>query len=223
MKPPALLYVSIGSQTLPVLTGLYARTRLDPARMWIMFWSATYFVMNLAGGYLAMHRINNHFLSYAEISLQGPVALWALSLWQTKPVARLTLRLIIPPFLIAWVLLTLFVEDTTNFSPIAEPVYCMLALGAALYTLLSRSAQESEPLLQQAWFWICTGMAVHFVGLIVITPLGAAYMRSDPAMLIRAEVVHFGINAASFVIIAIGMLCPRQVQSGPSFSPRSSA
>lgn len=223
MKPPAILYVSIGSQVLPVLAGAYARGRLDSARVWIMLWSSISFMTNIAAGYLAMHRINNHFLSYAEICVQGPVILWALSLWQTKPVARLTFRLIIPPFLIAWVLLTLLVEDTTNFSSIAEPVYSMLALGAALYTVLSRGTQESEPLLQQDWFWICTGLAVHFVGWIVITPLGAAYVRTDPAMFIRASMVQFGINAGSFIVIAIGMLCPRQVQSGPSFSPRSSA
>ena len=37
----------------------------------------------------------------------------------------------------------------------------IVALGAALYTLLTRSAQETEPLLRQDWFWICAGLVLH--------------------------------------------------------------
>ena len=205
-----------------MLAGLYAHARLNSGRVWLMFWCATYYISNMAARYLGVRHINNHFLTYIFICVQGPAILWAISHFQAKPVARLTLRLVIPPFLLAWLILTVLVEDTSNFSPIAEPIYSMLALGAALYTLVTRSAQESEPLMKQDWFWICAGLSLHFAALTVMTPFAAAYVKNNPDMVIQALEVRAGINVLAFSIMTLGMLCPRQARPGLSFSPRSS-
>ncbi len=188
-----------------------------------MFWCSLQFLGNLIFAYIAFRHQNNHFISYVGILLMAPAILWALSLWQSRPVARLTIRLTIPAFVVAWTLLTLLVEDITNFSPVAEPIYSMLALGAAVYTLLSRGLTENEPLLRQDWFWVCAGMCLYFVPLIVVEPLSAAYVRTNPALVMDVYTVRFYINTAAFIAVTIGMLCPRTTQSGRFSSPRSAA
>jgi len=223
LKPPIILYFSAASEALPVLAAIIRRHQITASRAWILVWCGIQIVDNVIGKYLGFHHINNHPITYVALPLQGAAILWALSLWQLRPVARLTLRLIIPAFLVAWVVLVLGVEDLFNFSAVAEPVYSLLALGAALFTLLTRSSDASEPLLRQDWFLICSGLALHFSALAVLTPLSAAFVRSDPELVSRAYEVRGAINILSFVIIAAGMLCLRPIPSGPSFSPRSSA
>lgn len=222
LQPPPIIYFATAAQLLPLAGGLAARKHADSARVWIMFWGAFYFIGDMSARYLGIHHQNNHFLSYFGTPIQGAAILWALSLWQRQPVARLTMRLAIPVFWIAWVLLVVLVEDVDSFSTVAEPVYSLLGVGAATFTLLTRSNHESEPLLRQDWFWICSGLTIHFGVLAALTPLAAAYVYKDPGLVIQAYVIRAWINIFSFILITIGMACPRPTQPGLFFSPRSS-
>jgi hypothetical protein len=209
VKIPLILDFAVFAQGLPVLAAMTRHRRITGARLVIVEWCLLLLFMDLIGGYFGRIRhMNNHFLTYIFTPLQGITIMWALSLWQVKPVARMTIRLAIPPFLAAWVLLSLFVEETDNFSPIGEPVYSLLALGAAVFTLLSRSGGETEPLPQQDWFWICIGLILYFGLLVVLTPLGAAFSTSNPMLVYHAYIVRAWVNIAAFTMISIGMLCP---------------
>ena len=217
MKPPLIFSFSMWSQAVPLVAGVAAHRRLTSARVWIMFWCAVYLIMNLAGRYLGARGLNNHFLSYVALPVQCLGVMWALSLWQVRPTARLTLRLAVPAFLLAFIALTLLLEDPRNFSTIAEPVYSIVALGAAIATLLTRSPDETGPLLHQDWFWICCGLILHFGALAVLTPFAAHYLVTDPQLMNSAYVIRGYINTAAFVIIAIGISCPSPVRPGPFF------
>lgn len=219
-RPPLVAYISVASEAVPALVALVRWRRLPAARTWVVVWCLLLVTMNLIGRWFGVRGINNHFIVYAAIPFQGATILWALSLWQVKPMARLTMRTAIPPFVVAWLLLTLLVEDFSNFSAVAEPVYSLLALGASLYTVLARSTVTQEPLLKQDWFWICAGLAIHFGALATLTPLGAAYVRTNPDLVVRAYIVRAWVNILAFAFITIGMLCP--LQSSRSSSPPSS-
>jgi hypothetical protein len=187
-----------------------------------VIWCGLYVLQNAISVPLALAHHNNHWTSYVFVPLQGAAILWALSLWQTRQMARLTIRAAIPGFLAAWLLL-LFVEDIHNFSAIAEPVYSLLSLSAALYTLVVRSADAIDSLLREDWFWICAGLSLHFGALIFLTPLGAALVRTNPEIIVRAYYVRALLNVLAYVLITYGFLCPRPLpRSGRSFSPASS-
>jgi hypothetical protein len=219
---PAILYVSAASEVGPVLAGIIKRPGRGDPRAWVVAWCLLLVGANGAGLYLGSHGINTHPLVYGIIPFQGATILWALSLWQTRQLARLTMRAAIPPFLVAWGLL-LLVEDLYNFSAIAEPVYSLLALAAALYTLVSRSGEATESLLGADWFWVCAGLALHFGALVFLTPFSAALVRTNPEIVVRAYQVRAAINILAFAIITIGIVCPRPIPlSGRSFSPASS-
>ncbi|MFI5280343.1 MAG: hypothetical protein ACHQU1_07600 [Gemmatimonadales bacterium] len=194
------------------------------ARRWVVIWCGLYVLQNAIAIPLALTHHNNHWTTYLFVPFQGAAVLWALSLWQNHQIARLTIRASIPGFIVAWLALVLFVEDTQNFSSIAEPVYSLLSLSAALYTLVARSADATESLLREDWFWICAGLSLHFGALIFLTPLGAALVRTNPDMILRALYVRAALNVLAFVLITYGLLCPRPLpRSGRSFSPASSA
>jgi hypothetical protein len=215
MKVPLIFYFSMWSQAVPIAVGILARRRLTSARVWIMFWCAIYLIVNLAAKYLASRGMNNHFLTYLALPVQCLGVMWALSLWQKSATARLTLRIAVPVFLVAFIVVTRFFENIRNFSAIAEPVYSIVALGAAIATLLSRSPDEEGALLSQDWFWVCVGLILHFGALAVLTPLAAHYLTTDPQLVIRAYVIRGYVNTAAFLVIAIGIFSPSSVRSGP--------
>ncbi len=221
--PPWPVFVSVASQLGPIGVAAARPTQVRGGGLWVVIWCGLYAAENAIAIPLAVTHHNNHFLNYIFVPFQGAAILWALSLWQTHQMARLTVRAAIPGFLMAWVLL-LFVENLHGFSAIAEPVYSLLALGAALYTLVSRSTDATSSLLREDWFWVCSGLALHFGALAFLTPLGAALVHTNPEIIARAYFVRSFVNILAFVLITIGLLCPRPLQrSGRSFSPASSA
>ena len=218
VRAPWPLYASLASQYLPLIAALIGRRQLTRPRLFVILWVGLYILMNLLGWVLQARGINNHFLTPVFTPFQGAAILWALSLWQTRQVARLTIRLAIPFFILAWAVFTLTIENLRNFSLAAEPVYSMLALGAAIYTLVARGTDATEPLTRQDWFWICGGLSLHFGALAVVLPLAAGLVESNPEVVIRAYTVRAVINTFAFICITIGFLCPKPATlSGRSF------
>lgn len=215
MKYPLVMLLAVYVSALPVLVALPRARRITGARLMILAWALLIFMMDMTALYFRSRHLYNHFLTYIFTPIQAVAVLWALSMWQVRPVARMTIRLAIPPFLVAWIVLTLLVEDVNNFSRAVEPVYSILALGAAIFTILSRAGDETAPLLRQDWFWICGGLILYFGALAVLTPLGAAYIH-DLAMMLRAYTLRAWITVIAFILISIGILCPSTIPSGRS-------
>ena len=181
-----------------------------------MFWAITYFIMNLAARYLAVHHLFNGVLNYITLPVHAVQILWALAFWQQSATARLTVRLSIPVLVIAIIALTLTVEDVNLPSVIAEPVYSLAALGAATFTILTRGMHEEEALHRQAWLWICAGLILHFGALAVMTPIAKATALRDINVYIRVIVTRAWINVAAEILIIIGILCQPTTSSGRS-------
>jgi len=220
---PLFLYAGFAAQAAPLATAWAKRAEMTPARFWVFVWLVLWAVMNTIGYIVAKLHYNNHFLSYIFTPFQGAAILWALSLYQIRPVARVAIRIIIPIFVVAWALALLFLENTRHFSTIAEPVYSILALGTALFTLVSRSGEATEPVTQQDWFWICGGLALYFAALTVLLPLAAATAYSRPDIITKAYFVDTIVNILACMCIANGFLCSaRSTPSGSFSSPASS-
>jgi hypothetical protein len=216
------MWAAFASEAAPLLAAGTRRSPLTPARRWVLAWTGLYVVMNTIGVIFAARHVNNHFLTYVFTPLQGATILWALSLWQTRQIATLTMRIAIPFFVIAWAVLTLTVEDYGNFSKAAEPVYSMLALAAVLYTLVARSGDAVEPLMHLDWFWICIGLALHFGSLAVLLPLAAGLLYKVENIVVKAYIVRSWLEVVAFLCIAYGFLCPvPTTRSGASSSPAS--
>lgn len=223
MRATWLIYLAIFSDTWPAIAGLASRRARQGPRGWIVVYSLLLTFGTSLEFVLGRQSINNHFLTYLLKPVQGSVLLWALSLWQSKPMARLTVRIVIPVFLVAWVFMALL-EDRRTFSTIAYPVYALLVLGTVAYTLYSRSSDAVEPIVRQDWFWVCIGLALAFGSSAAFQPLAAAFVRTHPEIILRAQHVRAVVNLVAFAAITWGLLCPTPLaSSGTSSSPASSA
>ena len=122
--------------------------------------------------------------------------------------ARLTLRLAIVPFVLAWVVLTFAFDDTETFSRVADPMASLVGLGAAAFTLVARSYVASGLLRRQDWFWVSAGMVLYFGTATMLQPLSALLIGDAPQLMVRAFEVKSVLDVFAFLLIARGVTCP---------------
>ena len=207
MKTPWLLYAAALAPLLPLGGALLARRRPGPSTVWVLGWCCLLLSSDAAALALASRNVNNHWLNYAATPAATGLLLWALSLWQTTHVWKLTFGLSIPVFLVAWVALLVLVEDISTFSRIAEPMACLLVLAGATYTIATRSGSEPAPLVGQGWFWVSGGLALYAGVHCAYGPFAVLVLRDDPSLVVRALEVRSGIELVAFLAIARGALC----------------
>lgn len=174
---------------------------------WLLVWCAFMTVVSAVEVATSRRGINNHWLAYVSLPVGVALLLWMLSLWQRSQVAALTLRVAIPLLLLASLVLTRAEEDTTGFSNVVQPMASLIALAALAWTLVTRTAGETEPLLRQGWFWICGGLAIYFGLLATLSPFAGLVLHDDPALVVRAYKVAGFLMVLSAVAMAQGVLC----------------
>ena len=205
-----MAYVGAASQAVPLVAAVLARRPVWGARAWVLAWCAVLVAADAASLWLASHNVRNLWLWYWLTPASGALVLWTCSFWQRGEVARLTFRLAIVPFLIVWSVLTLLVEDTSNFSRAAEPMNMLVGLGAAAFTLLARSRSASASLLRHDWFWVSAGMALYFGTSSAQGPLSALLVAGAPQLLDRAYELKAGLDIVAFLLITRGVTCPTE-------------
>ena len=213
---------------LPPLAAVRARERLGPARKGAVAWSVLLLVSNLASLLLALLGFNNHWLGYLIDPLLASVGLWTFSLWQTHSLPRIALRLLIPLYLLAILILTLTVEDLSRFSNITGPFTALLLLGASLYTVIVRSVSEGGSLVSADWFWISGGLALSYGSDAALEPLARLLLGTEPGLILSAYELKALINIVVSLALVRGILCPNPpLNSGglssPGFSLSSSS
>lgn len=187
---------------------LVVRRPLVPARAWLLAWCVVQVLTDYLLLWFAVRGVPNLWVTYLLTPVSGALVLWTLSLWQSGELARLTLRLVIVPFVLVWGVLTLALENTSSFSRAADPMANLVCLAAAAYTLLARSRASRGELLRQDWFWASAGLALYFGVSSTISPLGALLVGSDPVLLVRAYEVRGLLQIVAFLAIARGVTCP---------------
>jgi hypothetical protein len=215
-----IAYLATLMQAVPVLTAVLSRHGFAGPRRWIAAWC----LLGLAGdATLEMfNHINNLWVIYLVVPLMGAVALYAMAAWQNAELSRIAIWLMIPLSVAAWFLVLLSFEDWTSFSLVVEPMYDILCLGAALFTMGARGLREDTPLVRQDWFWLCGGLAVYYGAAAGSSPLLAAVVRSREDLAFRALTLVALLNIVAYVLLTIGFAC-RPTPSGVSSPPSPSA
>jgi hypothetical protein len=218
-----LMNAAVIAEALPGLAALRARRSLSGARVGVLVWSGVLLASNAVDYWTGAQDLNNHWTSYIAQPIEGAVVLFALSRWQVKSVARLTIQLLIPLYLVTMLALTLIVERLDTYSMFTNSVTSLLILALSLYTLLTCSLVERGRLIRFDWFWICTGMALFYGSGVAFEPFSRSIVSSHPDLVIAATDLLSFIELFALLAIARGMLCPNPpLNSGGSSPPRSS-
>ncbi len=208
MRVPLIVELAVASQAVPLAAVALTRRPIRGARSWVLGWCLFLLAGDLAGRLPARHGASNLWLAYIIVPIGGVLALWALSFWQQREVAQLTFRIATVPFVLVWIVLTVGFESTSRFSLAAGPTAKLLSLGAAVYTLLTRSLRGRADLLRTDWFWVSAGMALYFGAASSLGPLSALLVDSDVPLLVRVYEVKAVIDILAFLLIARGVTCP---------------
>ena len=158
---------------------------------------------------LALADRNNHWMTYVTTPVEVGAVLWAVSHWQVLPLSARILQTAIPGSWVGWILMVLFVENVRTFSLVAQPVLGLFVMGAAIWTMASRTAREPGPLRNQDWLWISMGVAIYFGGAVALPPASYLLVPKSPALVVRAYEVRGALNILAFLLIARGVLCPK--------------
>jgi len=223
VTPSLLVHLGAWSQVLPV-AALAVRRPWPVAHRWVAGACLLSVVSDIAALTLSSQGINNHWLGYVSMPLMTSGFLIGLAQWQLGVVEKLTFRLAVPGFLIAWVVLVLVSEDVHGFSRYAGPLAALLTLAAGLYTLLRRGFERENPhLLRADWFWVAGGLALYGAAGATFPPVASALVAERVDLLVAAINVRATLYIVAFTAIAWGMICPLPVtHSGPSSSRRRS-
>lgn len=208
MTVPWILYAGAAAQGLPLIAAVTRGRSLTTPRKWVLVWCASLVATNLAARLLALQNQNNHWLNYLTIPITDGLVLWALALWQRSPRATAVLRVLVPLLWVVWLGMVLLFEDTRTFSLLAEPFAGLVVMGGALYTLISRTSQESGNLLRQDWLWVGIGVALYSGSAVALPPMANWLVARYPELVVRAYEWKAGIEIVAFLAIARGVLCP---------------
>jgi len=201
--------LAILAELLPVFAGLMVGRSLSrPSRLVVALF-VLWFCEDLAEGLLSHLHHNNNWLLHLTMPFEAALLLWAFSLWQDSEVARRAIVLVIPIYVVVWLVLQLFVEQLDRLSQYAGPMSYLLVLAVAAFTLVSKSARTSEPGWRQPWFWISAGMIIDMGSQVALNPIAniliATHQRSD--LIFQA----FGVvSILSYSLSTWGILCERR-------------
>ncbi len=151
---------------------------------------------------------NNLFLFIFINPVEDGVILWALSLWQLKPLTRLAFRIAIPIVIVIYVVIAIVFNEVTDVQTFAGPFRAMVVLFASLFTLLSRSTHDAEGIWTKDWFWVSVGVSIYYGLLVAVEPIVAIVTpRSTDTSLAVSSVKAIG-DVVAFILIWRGMRCP---------------
>ncbi len=210
MKSFALVvtWAAIFAQLLPVLPVAPAWNRVPVVRRWVALWSVAYFLSDIAQYVAVRLQGNNLWLLTYVNPIEDAVVLWALSYWQVKPVSRITFRVGIPIFVLAYLGLVIAVGELTTFQTIAGTFRSAVLLVAALFTFLSNLAKDTEGAFNQDWSWASLGLAMYFGVLVSTSPVASLVGADNIAVLRAVFTVKAMLDIVAFALIWQGMRCP---------------
>jgi hypothetical protein len=106
-----------------------------------------------------------------------------------------------------------------DFSIGIDSIQAILCLALAAYTVVRRSFDYNGPGLDQAWFWIGSGVMLYFATFALMNPLNSYFIKHSPATAFAVLTVRGGFQVFANVLYYRGMRCPPSRQSfGPSSS-----
>jgi hypothetical protein len=217
---PPIVHMAAASQALPVLAALRFRSQLPRARRWLLLWAGLQVCLDIVHLVAAEVSGSSAWIRMFATPISDSILLWALSIWQAHAFPRLTIRIIVPVYVVAWIAVTWW-EGFADFGTYSEPLHSVLLLAVALYTLVSRSAAATESITRSDWFWVTFGLSLYFALGVALGPFSRVFFPSNPELVRQAYLFKAGADILAFVLVAVGMLCPIAPPSKPSSSGSS--
>lgn len=217
---PAL---AVLSAALPVAAAMRVRPLSLSLRL-VVLYSAVALVEGVVLGYLSSQNQRNLWLVHLFTPFEATVLLAAMSRWQLRELARLTVVLCIPAFLVLWAVLTVTTESLAEFPQYAKTVEAILLVAVAAYTLVTRSRNLIVPIMSQSWFWVTSGVLIYFSFLAILNPVANMLLqRRELGLMLWV----FGVNAVLIIVhnlfFAWAIRCQQErTRSGGSSLPQSS-
>jgi len=213
MQLPILVQLGGWAQLLPLIPLLIARTRSRTAWL-IVAGGLVGLISDLAGRILATELGNNQLVSYLSSPVTAGCYLAALAEWQVSPRSRTVLRWSVLVFVLIWIGLTLTVEDLRSLGRVTTPMYALVLIVAALWTLLQRSQVVLEtPLVRTDWFWCATGIGVQGAAMALANAVGAIFLERQ-----RIDLFALVWNTRAALLILSHAFLAWGVYRGPAVS-----
>jgi len=201
--------LAIIAELFPVLAALVVGRRLSRPLRFIAVLFVLWFCEDIADVLLIRLHHSNDWLLHFTMPFETALLMWAFSLWQDREVARRAMRLVIPIYVVVWLVLQLFVERLDRVSQYAWPLSNLLVLAVAAFTLVSKSARTTEPGWRQPWFWISAGMIIDMGSQVAYNPITniliATHQRGTAIFQAFAAV-----SILSYSLTTWGILCERR-------------
>lgn len=206
------------SYAIPVLGALKGRPRSLPLRLLAVYCFVA-LVESWVMIYLSGRDIRNVWMIHLFTPFEAAMFLWAFSRWQVRELARLTILLSIPMFLVLWAFLTLSTESLSDFPVYGKSAEAILIVAVAAYTLVIRASSLVGPLTRHPWFWVSLGTLVYFPFLAVLNPISSLLLPHSWDLVIGMFQVNAVLGASANLLFARAMLCHQpQLSSGGSSS-----
>ncbi|HLS48310.1 MAG TPA: hypothetical protein VK012_07300 [Gemmatimonadales bacterium] len=158
--------------------------------------------------YLASSDVRNLWLIHAFVPVQATLLLSALALWQVRELARTTVFVSIPMFLMAWLMLTLTVESLESFPRYVKTIEGLLIVAVAAYTLLTRSQFIAAPVTAFSWFWVSAALLTYFAFVSIVNPASSYLLSSSPGRLRLMSLINFSLVLVCNLGFARAMVVP---------------
>jgi hypothetical protein len=202
MPIPILVQLGGWAQALPLIPFLNAQRRSRAGSL-IVTGGLVSLLGDLAGRIMATHLGNNQLMSYLSSPITAGCYLAAVAEWQVDPRSRSVFRWSVLGFAVVWIALTLGIEDVQGLGRVTTPMYALVLIVAALWTLLRRSQVVLETsLLRTDWFWCATGLAVQGAAMAFANAVGAIFLERQ-----RIDLFALVWNTrAAFLIISYALL-----------------
>jgi hypothetical protein len=212
------------SYLLPAAAAVYRWGRLSTPLRLLAIYAALTLAESMWMWHLAHQNVNNLWMIHFFTPIEATLFLWMFASWQLREVARLTLLLCIPLYLIVWGMLHLTVESVTAFPHFTKPVECLLLVGAAAYTLVTRSQHLLVPIVRYSWFWVSVGTLLYFSFLTLLNPISNLLLESHRGLVIAAFEMNATMGILANLFFAWALLCKNpHPSSGGSSLPRPSS
>lgn len=219
-----VVYVGVATFALPLVVARMRERELDRPMRLVAAWFAFLLLQN-AAGYLLREATadgNNLIVGHMVLPIEAVLVLLALADWQVQPIARTTVRFLIPLYLIVWVIAMIFVEQTRSNTVLAGPILGFLVLATSLFAFISRVQQSDRPILETTWGWILPGLAIFYFSNVSGMILFQVYLvRQQNDMMLRVLLLQIGIYFIATLIMTWGFYWPTRPNRSGASSSRS--
>ncbi len=215
--------LGVFSYAIPLLAALYRHKALSVPLRLLGLYSAATLAESIYMAHVASTGRHNLWVIHLFTPVEALLFLWMFSCWQLRESARLVMLICIPLYFAVWGTLHLTVESLADFPVYSKPVECMMLVGVAAYTLVTRSQNLLTPVTRHPWFWVSVGTVMYFSFVTVLNPIAHMLMGRNDLLIIAFE-MNATMGILANLLFAWALLCPNpHPSSGGSSSPSPSS